>query len=761
MKLHFNNIISYAAALVCGAGLLACTNLSELEDRVDTLEGKVSAIESQISGLQANIDAVNALFDDQIFITEISTNDAGDEIYLTMSNGNEYTIKQGQIGNTPQIAVDEEGYWIVDYGDGYQRITTVGGEEMEVSSVPQFRVSDEGYWEISTDDGKSWETVTYTDGTTPVPAVGDGGDFFQDIAYNEETGELSITLSDGNTYTFTVSTDFVCQIVTDEDPVQFSPGSTRTFDVTMRGVQTVYIVKPDGWNVSLEGEDAADPDTEITATLTVEAPADAAAGVNTRISADSDNDIVLHAVAAASDRSIFAKMTVEVVVVTVPEVTIETGEVTDASITYTVTPNEMATSWKYIHQLASEDAPTAESDGWTDGTETTLTFSDLEAVTAYTLYVLPVGENGNGEIVSATATTEETPIDNYYEAFMAGTDIVIGGTVYNKSQFDESAIVHCTESVKFTSSNNGQILFVDPECTIEELGNMTNAIIIGDSPDSRPTITINASRYLVPSSGEQSRLILKNINIVPGSSLKNYMFTVNQNYATHGAFGELVFDNCDITMFNGNFYSISGARYLDRFVMENCRIKTYADGGNRFILHTASQENVFSEIIFRNNVFYCESGITLAFRLLSGATDTGNKTTAESITVENNTFVNAAPTNSSMIVASTIGEATFKNNLLFYNQTISAGGNSLSILFGTAADNAGYPATTDCTDNIVYQGSNTKGYNMFYSSGYTPANGQAENPEIISDDPFSGGTFELATGTFIPNSTYSSYGAQQ
>ena len=195
--------------------------------------------------------------------------------------------------------------------------------------------------------------------------------------------------------------------------------------------------------------------------------------------------------------------------------------------------------------------------------------------------------------------------------------------------------------------------------------------------------------------------------------------------------------------------------------MENCRIKTYADGGNRFILHTASQENVFSEIIFRNNVFYCESGITLAFRLLSGATDTGNKTTAESITVENNTFVNAAPTNSSMIVASTIGEATFKNNLLFYNQTISAGGNSLSILFGTAADNAGYPATTDCTDNIVYQGSNTKGYNMFYSSGYTPANGQAENPEIISDDPFSGGTFELATGTFIPNSTYSSYGAQQ
>ena len=763
MKLQFKNITSYAAALVCGAGLLACTNLSELEDRVDSLDNRITAIENQISTLQDNINAIKALFEGQIFITEISTNDTEDEIYITMSDGNTYTITQGQIGNTPQIAVDDEGYWIVNYGDGYQRITTtVGDEELEVTSVPQFRVNDEGYWEISTDGGKSWETVTYTDGTTPVPAVGDGGDFFQDISYDEETGELSITLSDGNTYTFTVATDFVCQIVTDEDPVQFSPGSKRTFDVTMRGVQTVYIVKPDGWNVSLEGEDAADPDTEITATLTVEAPANAAAGVNTKISADSDNDIVLHAVAAASDRSIFAKMTVELNITTVPEVTIETGEVTDASITYTVTPNEMATSWKYIHQLASADAPTAESDGWTDGTETTLTFSDLEAVTTYTLYVLPVGESGNGEIVSATATTEETPIDNYYEAFMAGADIVIGGTVYNKSQFDETAIKQCIEgSIKLSSSNNGQILFIYPECKIEELGNMTNAIIIGNSPDSRPTITINNSRYLVPSLGEQSRLILKNINIVPGSSLKNYMFTVNQNYATHGAFGELVFDNCDITMFDGNFYSISGARYLDRFVMENCRIKTYADAGNRFVIHTANQENVFSEIIFRNNVFYCESGITLSFRLLSGSADTNNKTTAESITVENNTFVNAAPTNSSMIIASTIGEATFKNNLMFYNQTISTVGDNLTILFGTAEDNAGYPATTDCTDNIVYQGSNTKGYNMFYSSGYTPASGQAENPEIITDDPFAGGTFKLETGTFIPNSTYSSYGAQQ
>ena len=755
MKLHFNSLIKCAAAVFCGASLFACNDLSELEERVDSLDSRITALENQLPALQENIDAVQALFDGKVFITAISTNDTGDEYTLTMSDGKTYTIKQGKIGNTPQIAV-KDGYWIVSYDNGatFSQIK-VNGKDVPVTAAPMFRVDADGNWEIST-DGTDYEDVKDVNGNT-VPAVGEGGDFFQNIEYNEETGELSLTLADGKTYSFTVSTDFICQIVSEENPEEFSPGQTRTFDVKLRGVKEIYITKPAGWEASLEGEDAADPAAEITATLTVTAPEEAAA--ETKISADTDTDLVLHAFAAADDRSIFAKIAVAVVIASEPEVSVEATDITDGSITYTVTPNELATSWKYIHQLSSAEAPTAESTGWTDGSENTFTVDGLEPSTAYTLYVLPVGAEGNGQIVPTEATTEATPIDNYYEAFMAGQDIIIGGTTYNKSQFAEDKIIHCTGSVKFSSSNNGQILFVAPDCTIEELGNMTNAIIIGDSPTQKPVITINNQRYLVPASGQQSRLVLKNLVIVPGASFTNYMFAVNQNYATHGAFGEFTLDNCDITMTTNPFYSISNARYLDKFIMENCMVKIPADSGNRFIIQTSANENTFSEIVFRNNIFYCESGITLAFRLLSGAANTDNKTTVKRITVENNTIVNAAPTNSSLMIASTIEEATVKNNLLFYNQTISAGGNSLSMIFGTAADNAGYPATADCIDNIVYYGTNDKGMNMFYAGGYQPANGQAENPEIITDKPFDGGTFDLNTGTFIPNSTYSSYGS--
>ena len=391
------------------------------------------------------------------------------------------------------------------------------------------------------------------------------------------------------------------------------------------------------------------------------------------------------------------------------------------------------------------------------GTETDLEFTDLESNTAYVLYVLPSGKDGDGKIEKAEASTLEKVIDDYYQAFMDGEDIIIGGTVYNKSQFAEEDIIHCTETVKLSSANNGQILFISPDCIIEELGNMTDAVIIGDDPDSRPTITITNPRYLVPVQGKESRLVLKNLNIVPGSGFTNYMFTVNKNFATDGAFGEFTLDNCDITMTTNAFYSISNARYLDRFIMENCKVNVPSGSGNRFIIHTAANENVFSEITLRNNVFYCESGLALAFRLLSGQTNNTNKTTVSKMTVENNTFVNTAPTNSSMIIALEFGDMTVSRNLMFFDKAITAGGENLTYIFGTADNAAGYPGTANCTDNIVYDSS--KGYLMFYSSGYVPAAGQAENPTVITDNPFSGGTFSLATGTFVPNGTYSAYGS--
>lgn len=766
MKLHFKNITSYAAALVCGAGLLACTNLSELEDRVDSLDNRITAIENQISTLQDNINAIKALFEGQIFITEISTNDTEDEIYITMSDGNTYTITQGQIGNTPQIAVDDEGYWIVNYGDGYQRITTtVGDEELEVTSVPQFRVNDEGYWEISTDGGKSWETVTYTDGTTPVPAVGDGGDFFQDISYDEETGELSITLSDGNTYTFTVATDFVCQIVTDEDPVQFSPGSKRTFDVTMRGVQTVYIVKPDGWNVSLEGEDAADPDTEITATLTVEAPANTAAGVNTKISADSDNDIVLHAVAAASDRSIFAKMTVELSNVSMPDADITVDEVTESSITFTVTPNTDVTSWKYMLLPATAEAPDAADDF--DETRATsvegndpapldltedATGSTLTAGTEYTLYVLVINSGDSGDITDIISASATPMFSTYSDAYNAGLDITIGGTTFNKATYGAAIEINeSTAEIKITTGDiaGTAVYFINNETSLTFEATSSDGygtlLIIGNDMDQKVNVSIEGRIFLNRSDDDKKTLLCHNI-VFDGTGLTNSPLAFN----TGDKYNNVIFSECDIYWpLETNFiYNNVSEKPMGKIVFDGCKLdfNSRTPKTNRPMMACGNGATSVDEFVFNNNIVYSSEIRDVRLLLI-------NSGTVSSLSVTNNTFINAWQSLSGgtpvFFSIGTVGNVKFSDNLIWASGTTTMNANTLNLTNITGSTNIG--------TNILYN-TTANGLNLFHSNSQKV---DGASLTTITDDPFAGGTFKLETGTFIPNSTYSSYGAQQ
>ena len=763
MKLHFNSIIKCAAAIFCGASLFACNDLSELEERVDSLDSRITALETQLPALQENIDAVQALLGGQKFITEISTNDSGDEYTLKMSDGNSYTIKPGKIGNTPQISV-EDGYWIVSYDGATFSQVKVNGKNVPVTAAPLFRVNAAGNWEIST-DGTDYEDVKDVNGNT-VPAVGEGGDFFQNIEYNEETGELSLTLADGKTYSFTVSTDFICQIVSEENPEEFSPGQTRTFDVKLRGVKEIYITKPAGWEASLEGEDAADPAAEITATLTVTAPEEAAA--ETKISADTDTDLVLHAFAAADDRSIFAKIAVAVVIASEPEVSVKATDITDGSITYTVTPNELATSWKYIHQLSSAETPTAESTGWTDGSENTFTVDGLEPSTAYTLYVLPVGAEGNGQIVPTEATTEATPIDNYYEAFMAGQDIIIGGTTYNKSQFADDKIKlmeNANSSIYNTSSlyGDGTIIFIDIENQEKpvSIGNAGDIIVIGNNPDKKPTVIRSGANL---NDAGKKRLVLANLIIDMPNSVDNKGAAVKNGFVANSAFDELTMWNCDILMNETNplINITSAGRAISNINIEDCKIHIPAGNASRYIASTAGVETTIDNLNFKNNVVYCNNGMVTTFRLVNSQNDQ-TKTTINNIVFESNTLSNICYNNSAMVIALNINQATITKNLVYFDTESWSGVTQQYHCILRAYGN--YPATANCVDNIAYYdqsiatgvtGAGGRYYfRIFQNNNFKPTTGTAEEFELIAADPFSGGNI----ATFTPNSTYSSYGS--
>lgn len=792
MKSKITHLTRYAAAALCCVSVFACNDLKELEDRVDSLESRVTALETQIPALNENLEAISELMDGAKFITGITAVDGSENEYtITMSDGESYTIVQGQVGNTPQIAVDEEGYWVVDYErDGtFVRITEGGTEDgLTIAAVPQFKVSAEGNWQISTDGGKKWVDVLDTDGQK-VPALAEGSDFFKDIAYDEETGELTFTLSDGQTYTFTVSSDFVCQILDSDGnqltgTVTFTAGISKEFNVRMRGVSDVYIQKPDGWKATLEDIDASGTE-DVTAVLTVTPPASVAdAGtLQTKVSADSDSDLVLHATAAASDRSIFAKMTVEVAAATnVPQAVITAGEVTESNVSFTVTPNSNVTSWKYMLLPASEDAPADAAAFDTKATtvegseEKVLTLDKdadgtaLVAGTEYTLYVLAINTVGEVDVTSISSASATPMYDNLFTAYDNGNNIVIGNRTYNKTEYGEA--VHITSSnSSINASYNGsegsaRIYFVDPDAnaTYDFTGSVADMVIIGTIPGRRSKLTVSQQIKLNKGSSlgtdYPGQFVVYNIDFdATSATLNNYPLA--QNWS--GNFEYVMFNDCHIKtgINNGQGRPLSYVNeqrgYAD-FNMTGCVWEANTSTTQNYIISTGAKAKdwTYGKLTFENNVFFQPNGsLSSGFRAFHGQ----NSLNVTEFIFNNNTVVNMIPSVSSaaggIIYANIVTTIEMNDNLIYNGTAIT---NNCGLARIDAFDTTP-PTTASIQRNLVsYPASGD--FTWISVIGNKTMTG-IEAVTSTTENPFAGETFEPETGTFIPNSTYSSYGARQ
>ena len=768
MNLHLNNLIRSAAALLCGASLFACSDLSELEERVDDLDSRVQALENQAENLNSTIGTIQTLLDDKLFITKIE--ETADGYTLTMSDDTKLNIVPGEVGNNPLIAVDDEGYWIVSYdnGENFDRIKVDGEQDMDVSAKPLFRVNADGNWEVSTDGGKTYDPVYYADTTDPVPASSEGDSFFKGVSFDEESNTITLTLADGNSYSFSVSTDFVCSIGTTESPVIFSAGIPREFDVTVKGVAEVYIVTPTGWEAVLE-DLPADPSTESTIKLTVTPPAGDTPG--TRVSADTEKDIILHATAAASDRSIFAKMTVELSDAAMPEVAIELGEVTAESISYTLTPNGDVISWKYMLLPASETAPaTAEdfNERATDGNATELALTqdangnDIAAGTTYILYVLAVN-NENGEVTQITASDSATPMyDNLFTAYDSGNDIVIGNRTYNKTEYGEA--VHITSSNSSINAsydggdNTARIYFIDSDAnaTYNYTGNVVDMVIIGTIPGTRSKLTVNQQIKLSKAdvgTGHSGQFVVYNIDF-DATTLGNYPLAQNFD----GNFEYVMFNDCYIKCNpEGNrplsYISPNNRGFAD-FNMIGCQFEAGSATQN-YVINASSSTMNYGNLTFENNIFFTKENKGERFAVFNGS-----KTTVESVVFNNNTVVNLQPCNSSnalaLIYVSIVKSVEMNDNLI-YNGTAITNNCGLARIdaFGTTP-----PTSASIQRNLVsYPASGD--FRWMSVNGDKTMTG-IEHVTITTENPFSGGgTFDPGYGIFIPNSTYSSYGARQ
>lgn len=731
--------VSFAVALS------ACQNNDDLWDAVNDLKSRVQALETQVSALNKNIEALQELAKEGQTITNV---DLKDGVYtITLSDGEQITLTQGSDAKAtvPIMGIDTEGYWVVDYQDGagFQQIL-VGGKPVKAAGTdapaPKFKIEETtGYWMVSTDGGTQYDYVLNDKGEK-VSAFGTGGatdSFFKSVELKD--GMLNIEMLTGEKLSIPVVSNFYCRIITDEQGVQvFNADEVRTFRVEIKGVDDTKLTAPQGWRVQLaeNGEDEA--------LLTITAPAST---ITTRgIEADTRTDVVIEAF--SNNYACMSKIQVRLSDVVIPKVTAVTEKTNSASsttLTFTVDVTPAGADWYWVSQSGTAAAPSAAAivAAGNKRSDTEFTVTNLSVLTTYKVYVVAVASDGTVDknVVSAQGTTTDT---DYYE-----DGVVIDGVTYSKDSPNATLV---SEAKDITEAG---VYFIDTDQAVTVKCNsgiaLSDLAIIGRKPGAKPTIKVT-NIMSMGNAATGSGFVFSNITF-DAKAWTNYIF--NFDGATSGTptgtYERFVFEDCVIeTAPDKPFSFFNKASAIKKIIIRNNKIHlnvSAAEQAPNFLNIGASALLAgFQSIEISNNVFYANFPSKTAIVMTPNS---ANKSL--SVTIDRNTFVNCLGNPNGYVVVGAIQRVSLDKNIMWS----AANANLTSYLarFQSATNNGeGY-----VTDNKVY--GEIKGWGVL-SNDNLPSN-LTEKPKITPEatDPFAGGTFDLATGTFIPGPGYLGYGA--
>lgn len=340
-------------------------------------------------------------------------------------------------------------------------------------------------------------------------------------------------------------------------------------------------------------------------------------------------------------------------------------------------------------------------------------------------------------------------IDSYYALYEAGETITIGGINVNKDTFGEATLI-TTENPNIT---NKGIYFISPEVEAEYTasGGYAQLIIIGNSSTQKSQLKVSSQIKLVETASDASGIfICQNITLDARNTLNaenktSYPIVQNKN----GAFGSIILQDCHILLPKGQplSYISNSNRSIDYFLMENCVVPISSTDNNKFILSLSTSTAAYNKVSFKNNIFYCvdEGKSATGFKLMNG-----EKATATEFTLTNNTFVNVYTATTFYVYLTSLPNIHITHNLIYAKPAMP---NNCGIFRLT-----NNPESGECNSNICYKAENTNNWQIFFGSIGKGMDG-AEEVNIITSDPFEGGTFDIANGVFIPNAEFAEYGA--
>lgn len=244
MKKTFRILSGLLLAAAMSAGLTGCYDDDDLWNKVDDLDTRLTAVEQAVATANTNIATLQTIVEslqNKVYVTDVTTTATGYKI--TFSNGTTAEIRNGVDGvSAPAVSVkqhtDGNWYWALD--NEYIE------PKVQANAVaPQLRIDDTTHnWEISTDGGKTWTS-------TGVVAIGKDGDSIFSGVDTSHNDYVEFTLADGSVIQLPRNQQL--SIVATGPEGRFNYGETKTYQLTLNGVEKITCTKPDGWRVSVDG----------------------------------------------------------------------------------------------------------------------------------------------------------------------------------------------------------------------------------------------------------------------------------------------------------------------------------------------------------------------------------------------------------------------------------------------------------------------------------------------------------------------------
>lgn len=355
--------------------------------------------------------------------------------------------------------------------------------------------------------------------------------------------------------------------------------------------------------------------------------------------------------------------------------------------------------------------------------------------------------SGNNWAIDKIQVVAEEVIESYYSLYEAGQTIEFGGVKLNKADWEgvENFVVkQIKASGNGTDENNisqNGIYFVEPNAiaVYTYTGAITNMFIVRDnSNDNTAQLKMTGNLYfkLNNNTDPDNSVFLCDGLALDASEMTNYQITAN------GDFGHVIFRNCSMKFtIAKSFAYISTEKKIQSIVFEGCKVDLTGRTEKQLF---NIQKTTLTSIIMLNNVFYArDKDVNVQIF------NFGTSLNAPSITMNNNTFVNAVPVTNGFVNCKSFTDIDVQNNL-FYSSDYA--NNQILFRYDGDTSNPSIATGTVCK-NFANKGS--KSWKVFYGNGVIDGGEQIDNTnEII----FSRMDFDKVE--FIPVSELSEYGAQ-